>query len=124
MASASEAIEKVVWTYLDGLSAGDTRKPAAAFHAQRHLYALSDGGLSHLPREEWLAFVENRASAKVKGLKRTDRIVSIDLSGPETACVKLECSIHPRYCTDYLPLLKLQGGWRVVCKTFRTQVRE
>jgi hypothetical protein len=44
--------------------------------------------------------------------------LSIDLSGPETACVKLECSIHPRYFTDDLTLLKFKGGWRVVSKTF------
>jgi len=61
---------------------------------------------------------------KSKGLKRTDRIVSIDMSGPETAFVKLECSVHPRYFTDYLSLLKLNGGWRIVSKTFRTDVRE
>jgi hypothetical protein len=63
-------------------------------------------------------------SAKSKGLPRTDRIVSIDLSGPETAFVKLECSLHPRYFVDYLTLLKLKDGWRIVSKTFRTDVRE
>ena len=124
MAGEIEAIEKVVWTYLDGLYEGDTAKLAAAFHEGSHLYSLSDGRVSDLPREEWLAFVKNRPSAKSKGLKRTDRIVGIDLSGPETAFVKLECSIHPRYFTDYLTLLKLEGGWRVVSKTFRTDVRE
>jgi hypothetical protein len=50
--------------------------------------------------------------------------VSIDLSGPETAFVKLECAIPPRYFTDYLTLLKLKEGWRVVSKTFRTDIRE
>jgi hypothetical protein len=67
--------------------------------------------------------VESRPSAKSKGLPRTDRIVSIDFSGPETAFVKLECSLHPRYFTDYLTLLKLPEGWRVVSKTFRTERR-
>jgi C-terminal processing protease CtpA/Prc len=61
--------------------------------------------------------VKGRPSAKSRGLKRTDRIVSIDMSGPETAFVKLECSIHPRYFTDYLTLLKLKDGWKVVSKT-------
>jgi hypothetical protein len=67
--------------------------------------------------------VRSRPSPKAKGLKRTDRIVSIDLSGPETAFVKLECAIPPRYFTDYLTLLKLNDGWRVVSKTFRTDMR-
>jgi Putative lumazine-binding len=124
MAGEIEAIEKVVWTYLDGLYEGDTKKLAQAFHEGSHLYSLQDGGVSDLPREKWFEFVKGRASAKSKGLQRTDRIVSIDLSGPETAFVKLECSIHPRYFTDYLTLLKLTDGWRVVSKTFRTDVRE
>jgi hypothetical protein len=89
-----------------------------------HLYSVSDGGVADLPREKWFEFVKGRESPKAKGLKRTDRIVSIDFSGPETAFVKLECSIHPRYFTDYLTLLKLNGGWKVVSKTFRTDVRE
>lgn len=124
MAGDIDAIEKVVWTYLDGLHEGDAAKLAKAFHEVSHLYCLQDGGVSDVPREKWLEFVKGRASAKSKGLKRTDRIVSIDLSGPETAFVKVECSIHPRYFTDYLTLLKLKDGWRVVSKTYRTDVRE
>ena len=124
MAGEIEAVEKVVWTYLDGLYEGDTGKLAQAFHEVSHLYSVSDGGVADVPREKWFEFVKGRASPKSKGLKRTDRIVSIDLSGPETAFVKLECSIHPRYFTDYLTLLKLNGGWKVVSKTYRTDVRE
>ena len=123
MAGDIEAIEKVVWTYLDGLYEGDTGKLAEAFHEASHLYSMHEGGVSDLPREKWFEMVKGRPSAKSKDLKRTDRIVSIDLSGPETAFVKLECSIHPRYFTDYLTLLELADGWRVVSKTFRTDMR-
>jgi C-terminal processing protease CtpA/Prc len=124
MAGDIEAIEKVVWTYLDGLYEGDTEKLAQAFHEGSHLYWMESGAVSDWPRAKWLEVIKGRPSAKSKGLKRTDRIVSIDLSGPETAFVKLECSIHPRYFTDYLTLLKLKGGWQVVSKTFRADVRE
>lgn len=124
MAGEIEAVEKVIWTYLDGLYEGDTGKLAQAFHEVSHLYTVSDGGVADVPREKWFEFVKSRGSAKSKGLQRTDRIVSVDFSGPETAFVKLECSIHPRYFTDYLTLLKLNGGWKVVSKTYRTDVRE
>jgi hypothetical protein len=123
MAGEIEAVEKVVWTYLDGLCEGDAGKIGKAFHEGSHLYSMHEGGVADLPREKWLEMVKGRPSPKSKGLKRTDRIVSIDLSGPETAFVKLECSIPPRYFTDYLTLLKLKDGWRVVSKTFRTDVR-
>ncbi len=124
MAGEIDAVEKVVWTYLDGLHEGDTAKLGKAFHEVSHLYSVSDGGVADLPREKWFEFVKGRESPKSRGLPRTDRIVSIDLSGPETAFVKVECSIHPRYFTDYLTLLKLNGGWKVVSKTYRTDVRE
>ena len=123
MAGEIEAIEKVVWTYLDGLYEGDTGKLGQAFHEGSHLYWMEGGAVSDWPRAKWFEMVKGRPSAKAKGLKRTDRIVSIDLSGPETAFVKLECSIHPRYFTDYLTLLKLKDGWRVVSKTFARGVR-
>jgi hypothetical protein len=123
MAGEIEAIEKVVWAYLDGLYEGDAGKIARAFHEGSHLYSMHEGGVADLPREKWLEMVRSRPSPKSKGLKRTDRIVSIDLSGPETAFVKLECAVPPRYFTDYLTLLKLNDGWRVVSKTFRTDMR-
>ena len=89
-----------------------------------HLYALRDGAVDDVPRATWFDLVKSRPSPKSRGLQRTDRIVSVDFSGPETAFVKVECSIHPRYFTDYLTLLKLKEGWRVVSKTYRTEVRE
>lgn len=125
MSDDIKSIEGVVWTYLDGLYEGDTARLSKVFHEASHLYSLGDGGkLADVPRTSWLEMVAGRPSGKARGLKRTDRIVSIDLAGPETAFVKLECSLHPRYFTDYLTLLRLEGGWRIVTKTFRTDVRE
>src|SRR5262245_246723 len=119
-----EAVQRTLWTYLDGLYEGDTGKLSAAFHEESHLYSLAEGRLADLPRAKWLDIVAGRPSPKSRELKRTDRIVSIDFSGPETALAKVECSIHPRYFTDYLTLLKLGGGWRIVSKTFRADVRD
>lgn len=116
-------VEKTVWTYLDGLYEGDAKKLAAAFHEVSHLYAMGPDGVSDLPRADWLKMVSERPSPKSRALERSDRIVSVDFAGPETAFVKLECAIPPRYFTDYLTLLKFKDGWRVVSKTFRTSVR-
>ena len=51
MAGEIDAVEKVVWTYLDGLYEGDTAKLGKAFHEVSHLYSVSDGGVADLPRE-------------------------------------------------------------------------
>ncbi|MDX2155628.1 MAG: nuclear transport factor 2 family protein [Hyphomicrobiaceae bacterium] len=118
------AIETVVWTYLDGLHEGDTIKLAQAFHEVSHLYSAGADGVADLPRAKWFELVASRPSAKAQGLPRSDRIVSIDQSGPETAFVKVECAIPPRYFTDYLLLLKTGGNWRIVSKSFRTVMRD
>jgi len=50
--------------------------------------------------------------------------VSIDFSGPTTAIAKVECQLPPRYFTDYLTLLKVDGRWQIISKTFHTVTKE
>ena len=122
-ASAIADIEALVQTYFDGLYEGDVDKLAAAFHPVSHLYSEQAGGVADLPREEWFAMVRARPSAASRGLARDDRILMLDISGPETAFVKVACQIPPRYFTDYLALTRTAEGWRIVSKVFRTEVR-
>lgn len=118
-------IEKVLKVYFDGLYEGDTRKLGEAFHPASHLYSVSgDGKAADMPRADWFKMVEGRKSAKANGSERRDRIVSIDLSGPGTAFAKVECQIPPRYFTDYLTLLKADGRWQVISKSFHTVTKE
>ena len=39
--------------------------------------------------------------------------MQIDQSSPTTAFVKLKCQIPPRYFTDYLCFLKVEGTWQL-----------
>ena len=82
MTSETAAIEKTLWTYLDGLHEGDADKIAQAFHPVSHLYSEANGEVVDVPREKWLDMVRSRPSAKSQGLARHDRIVTIDQSGP------------------------------------------
>jgi hypothetical protein len=122
-ASDLAAIERVLWTYLDGLYEADAEKLAAAFHPVSHLYSEKDGEVVDLPREQWLTAVRQRTSSKSQGGSRHDRIVSIDQSGPVTACAKVECALPPRHFVDYLTLIKTREGWRIVAKAFKTELR-
>ncbi len=115
-----QAIEQMVQTYLDGLYEGDADKLASVFHDTSVLTYEQDGKLVVLPREQWLKMVRERPKPKDKGLPRDDVILMIDQSGPTTAFVKLKCQIPPRYFTDYLNLLKIDGRWVVAQKVFAT----
>ena len=90
------------------------------FHPTSSLTFEQDGALKPLPRDEWLAGVRSRPSAKSQGLARSDHVLQIDMSGPTTAFVKLKCAIPPRYFTDYLCFLKIGGQWQVAQKVFAT----
>lgn len=117
------AIEQTVQTYLDGLYEGDADKLASVFHETSALTYEQDGKLTVLPREQWLKAVRERPAPKAKGLARDDTILMVDQSGPTTAFVKVKCQIPPRFFTDYLNLLKVDGRWVVAQKVFATVVK-
>ena len=123
MSSDLTEIEQVLQTYFDGLYTGDTAKLELAFHEVAHLFSVDDGKLEDLPRAQWFEFVRGRQSAQSRDLPRRDWVVQIDRSGPNTAFAKVQCQIPPRHFTDYLTLVKLACGWKIVSKTFHTETR-
>ena len=124
MANDTCAITETVQLYLDGLYEGDVDKIAKAFHPTSSLASEDKGVLTQLPREQWLERVRTRPSGKSQGLARNDEILQIDQSSPTTAFVKLKCQLPPRFFTDYLLLLKVEGRWQVAQKVFTTEVRQ
>ncbi|HET8996871.1 MAG TPA: nuclear transport factor 2 family protein [Acetobacteraceae bacterium] len=123
MASDLHEIEQTLQTYFDGLYEGDTGKLGRVFHDAAHLFSVAEGKLTDWPRAQWFDMVRNRPSAQTQDLPRRDWVVQIDRSGPATAFAKVQCQIPPRYFTDYLTLVKLADGWRIVSKTFHTETR-
>lgn len=117
------AIEAAARTYLDGLYEGDADKIPSVFHPTSSLTWEQEGALKPWPRDEWLEAVRKRPSPRSQGLPRHDEILSIDQSGPTTAFVKLKCAIPPRFFTDYLCFLKVDGRWQVAQKVFAVEVR-
>jgi hypothetical protein len=116
-------IQRAAETYLDGLYEGDADKLASVFHPTSALTYEQDGKLVVLPRDQWLKAVRERPSPKSKGQTRHDEILQIDQSGPTTAFVRLKCAVPPRFFTDYLSFLKIDGRWMVAQKIFATETR-
>jgi len=114
-------LEQAVQTYFDGLYEGDTDKLGRVFHEVAHLFSVTDGKLDDMSRQQWFDMVRGRQSAQSRDLPRRDWVVQIDRSSLTTAFAKVHCQIPPRYFTDYLTLVKLADGWRIVSKTFHTE---
>jgi hypothetical protein len=118
-------IEGVIQAYLDGLYENDADKIASAFHPTSALTSVTDEGeLTILPRDRWLEKVRTRPSPKQQGLSRHDEVLAIDLVSPTMAYVKLKCAIPPRFFTDQLSLLKIDGRWQIAQKVFMTELRD
>lgn len=117
------AILDCIAAYLDGLYEGDADKIASVFHPTGALTYEEQGQLRITPRDEWLHIVRNRPSPQANGQPRHDRIWQIDQSAPGTAFVKLSCAVTPRFFTDYLSLLKLDGHWQIVQKVYAIETR-
>lgn len=116
-------LEQALQTYFDGLYDGDTATLARVVHEVAHLFSATDGKLGDMSRAQWFDMVGSRPSPRSRDLPRNDWIVQIDRSGPGTAFAKVHCQIPPRYFTDYLTLVKLADGWKIVSKTFHTETR-
>ncbi len=118
-------IEGVIESYLDGLYESDAGKIASVFHPTSALTSVTnDGELVITPRDNWLDEVRARPSPKQQGLPRHDHVLAIDLVSPTMAYVKLKCAIPPRFFTDQLSLLKIDGRWQIAQKVFTTEMRE
>jgi hypothetical protein len=123
MSQDIDAIRVAVFTYLDGLHEGDVSKLAAVFHPTSALTYEEKGVLVPLPRDTWFEGIRSRPSALSRGLERHDEILQIDQASPTMAFVKLKCAIPPRFFTDYLCFLKVEGHWQIAQKVFATEVR-
>lgn len=112
------AIEAAVQAYFDGLYEGDTEKLAGVFHARASLLIEEDGALLVTPVPDWLKRVGGRPSPISQNLARGDRILMIDRTGPVNALVKVQCQVAPKVYVDHLSLIKTEGRWQLVAKSY------
>jgi hypothetical protein len=117
--SAAQAeVRAAAEAYGAALHGCDVAALAALFDPRAHLYGVEDGATVDLPRDAWLERVAARERPPA-GSQPYCRVEMVDLSGPETAVVRVAVAVGPRRFTDYLSLLKVGGTWRVIAKVYR-----
>ncbi len=119
----SEPIADVMTTYFDGIYHSDVTRLAQVFHPLAVYVCATDVPLVHKNMEEYFAIVANREAPASRGEKRVDEIVSIDLAGENTAFVKAHCAIGPKYFTDFLTFIRVDGHWQIISKVFHYALR-
>jgi hypothetical protein len=104
--------------YFDGFYTGDIAMLEGIFHPAAHLYTAGEGRLQDDAMAAVYDRVRGRVAPAVQRQKRHDRILQIDKAGPESALAKVQIAIGPKLFTDYLSLLRIDGRWRIIAKTY------
>ena len=123
MVASYDDVARVMSVYFDGLYHSDSSRLASVFHT-RALYACStEDALVYRTIAEYLPIVDARPSPASRGETRHDRIVSIEFGGPALAFVRAECSIGPKFFTDFLTLIRTDDRWQIISKVFHFDLR-
>ncbi len=124
MQDAEHTLRVLAQVYFDAAYDMDAERFQAIFHPLSAVTRIGDDGeVSVMPIETWLAGVRNATAPRKLKLERKDDVVAIDVSD-NLALVKLRLQMPPRYFTDLLSCLKVQGAWKIVQKVMSVDVRQ
>jgi hypothetical protein len=112
--SEVENIKIPLLDYIEGTANGDIERLTKAFHPNFNLYYVANDSLKIWTGKEYIAGFKS-------GLKtnRIGKIVSIDFEkNAATSKIEVDMPARKRLYTDYLILLKYQGEWKIIHKSF------
>ncbi len=118
MESAHSEIVSALDAYFEGFHEGDIDKLKTIFHPNCHLYGAIDGKLADSDMDAVYGRVGTRVKPSERGDEPVYGVLTVDQSGPECAFAKVHIALGDKHYTDYLTLLNIDGGWRIIGKTF------
>ena len=109
------AVRETIENYFRGHATGNGDYFKKAFHADAKLFWIRDGQLAERTSAEFI----NGASGKPAPdeAKRKRSIESVDITG-NAAIVKVALDYPDAHIIDYMSMLKVDGEWKIVNKTF------
>ncbi len=108
-----DAVKATSLDYIEGTANGQLDRIRRAFHKDAALYAANDdGSLRRIPIDRYIGFFKEGQKNDRKG-----KIVNIDLVN-NAANVKIEILSGQWKFTDYLLLIKLKEGWKIINKSY------
>lgn len=112
--SEIEQITETLMNYIDGTANGEPDKLRKAFHPDFNLYSVTkEDSLRIWSGKDYVGKIKEGEKAN-----RIGRIISIDFE-KDAAIAKAEIKIpNWRIFTDYFLLLKYEGSWKIVHKSY------
>jgi hypothetical protein len=111
-------ISDAVRVYLDMLYTGDAALLDVVFHERAQLCNIENGAPLFRSVAEYRAVLIGRKSPSSLGAERQEHLVTIDLSSPTQAMVKVQMRVNQAVISDYITMFKLGREWRIVSKTY------
>lgn len=119
MQSAEEReVREALGHYLAGHATGDGAHHQMVFHPEAKLFFNRDGQFSTRTSADYIAGSPGKPAADEAQRKR--RIAVVDVTG-DAAMAKVELDYPTVFFTDYFTLLKIDGKWKIVNKTFHAR---
>ena len=117
----TDAVRVPLENYLKGHATGDGEYMKKAFHTDGHLMFIRDGKYTTRSFADYIAGFTGRPPADEAQKKR--RIESIDVAG-SAAIAKIILDYPNVRFVDYMSLLKINGEWKIVNKSFYSEPKQ
>ena len=114
--SEKDAVRIPLNNYLKGHETGNSEFMRKAFHTEGNLVFIRDGKFTTRTFDEYIAGMKDGKPAADED-RRKRSIESIDITG-NAATAKIVLDYPAVKFTDYMTLLKIDGEWKIVNKTF------
>lgn len=118
--SEEAAVRQAIEHYFRGHATGQGEHFRKVFHADAKLFFIRDGKVTQWTAEEFISRASGKPAPDEAQRKRT--IDSVDIAG-DAAFVKLTLDYPRVVFTDYMSMLKVDGRWVIVNKTFHAKQR-
>jgi hypothetical protein len=117
-ASEEAAVRAAIEHYFQGHATGQGEHFRKVFHTDSKLFFIRDGKVTQWTAEEYISRASGKPAPDEAQRKR--RIDSVDVAG-DAAFVKLTLDYPSVVFTDYMSMLKIDGKWMIVNKTFHAR---
>lgn len=120
LAQEKEAARLPLENYLQGHATGNGEFHQKAFYSEARLLFVRDGKLTQRTSAEYIKGASGKPAADEAARKRW--IEMVDVQG-NAAVGKIILDYPNMYFVDYFALLKINGEWKIVNKSFHAQPR-
>ncbi|MBW1297415.1 nuclear transport factor 2 family protein [Aquimarina litoralis] len=112
--SDKEKIKETLLDYIEGTADGSPERIKKAFHKNLNLYSITNDSLSITSGKKYIGYFKEGEKRD-----RIGKIISIDVvNNAAMAKVEIDFPKGKRLYTDYMMLLKVQGEWKIIHKSY------